>query len=133
MLKKIFYGSLYLVLQTMILSYMTINPMVDGTRIGTLIGLTDFTGVPVIGVIMIFPAFVFTILSLTMEKKAVNFCRDLFSMFVGIFTTISSIVGIFKMFDALYIPIIVAICSVTLLIISLINVAIALKKDAKAE
>ena len=133
MLKKIFYGSLYLVLQTMILSYMTINPMVDGTRIGTLIGLTDFTGVPVIGVIMIFPAFVFTILSLTMEKKAINFCRDLFSMFVGIFTTISSIVGIFKMFDALYIPIIVAICSVTLLIISLINVAIALKKDAKAE
>lgn len=133
MLKKIFYGSLYLVLQTMILSYMTINPMVDGTRIGTLIGLTDFTGVPVIGVIMIFPAFVFTILSLTMEKKAVNFCRDLFSMFVGIFTTISSIVGIFKMFDALYIPIIVAICSVTLLIISLINVAIALKKDAKVE
>ena len=133
MLKKIFYGSLYLVLQTMILSYMTINPMVDGTRIGTLIGLTDFTGVPVIGVIMIFPAFVFTIISLTMEKKAVNFCRDLFSMFVGLFITASSIVGIFKMFDALYIPIIVAICSVTLLIISLVNVATALKKDAKAE
>lgn len=133
MLKKIFYGSLYLVLQTMILSYMTINPMVDGTRIGTLIGLTDFTGVPVIGVIMIFPAFVFTIISLTMEKKAVNFCRDLFSMFVGLFITASSIVGIFKMFDALYVPIIVAICSVTLLIISLVNVAIALKKDAKAE
>lgn len=133
MLKKIFFGSLYLVLLIMLFTYMVIDPIVDGNHIGTLVDNTKFTGIPVIGVILIFPSFVFTILSLTMEKKAITFCRDLFSMFVGIFTLISSIIGVFNMFNALYIPIIVALCSLAILIISLINVISAMKQDTNKE
>lgn len=133
MLKKIFFGSLYLVLLIMLFTYMVIDPIVDGNHIGTLVDNTKFTGIPVIGVILIFPSFVFTILSLTMEKKAITFCRDLFSMFVGIFTLISSIIGVFNMFNALYIPIIVALCSLAILIISLVNVISAMKQDTNKE
>lgn len=133
MLKKIFFGSLYLVLLIMLFTYMVIDPIVDGNHIGTLVDNTKFTGIPVIGVILIFPSFVFTILSLTMEKKAITFCRDLFSMFVGIFTLISSIIGVFNMFNALYIPIIVGLCSLAILIISLINVVSAMKQDTNKE
>lgn len=133
MLKKIFFGSLYLVLLIMLFTYMLIDPIVDGNHIGTLVDNAKFTGIPIIGFILIFPSFVFTILSLTIEKKAIVFCRDLFSMFVGIFTLISSIVGVFTMFNALYIPIIVALCSLAILIISLVNVISAMKQDTKEE
>ena len=66
-----------------------------------------------------------------MNKKAVTFCRDLFSMFVGLFALASSVIGVFKMYQALYVPIIIALCSLFLLIISIINVAGAMKEESK--
>ena len=130
MLKKIFYGTLYLLLLIMIFTYMLISPDAVGDD---LLSLTSFTGVSVIGFIFIIPTFVFTILSLSIDKDTVIFCRDLFSMFVGVFIFASSIVALFYMMKALYIPIIVAVCSIILLVVSFANILKALKKEQRQE
>ena len=127
MLKKIFYGTLYLLLLVMIFTYMLITP--KDTSYSSLLTETSYTGVSVIGFLLIIPTFIFTILALSIDKYTIVFCRDLFSMFVGIFVFTTSIIGLFKMMDALYIPVIVAVCAIVLLVFSFGSILKALRKE----
>ena len=125
-MKKIFVGVLYIILLVMSFVYVfiTVAKVPNGEYLvnQSIITLAAFTGLPVIGAIILIPAVVFTIISLVNEKKLLVFLRDTFAFFASAFLIAGTVVAIIKYakeINNLYVPIILLISTSILLIFSL--------------
>lgn len=135
-MKRIFMGILYLLLLVMTFVYVLIY-CVDTTSNGetakyAIISASAFTGLSVIGFIFTIPAIVFTILSLTIDKLLQKFLRDMFAFFASVFSLAAAIVTVIKYHDSItnyFVPVILMVCTVVLLVISLVGVINAIHKD----
>ena len=89
-MKKIFKGVTYLLLLVLIFVYLCTTGNV------TVFRAADFTGIPTIGMLFLFPAFVMVILALCINNKIVRFLSEMFSLFTGVFALASGIIAMFK-------------------------------------
>ena len=83
-------------------------------------------------VLFTIPAIVFTILSLTIDKLLQKFLRDMFAFFASVFSLAAAIVTVIKYHDSItnyFVPVILMVCTVVLLVISLVGVINAIHKD----
>ena len=125
-MKKIFVGVLYIILLVMSFVYVfiTVAQVPKGEYLvnQSVITLAAFTGLPVIGAIILIPAVVFTIISLVNAKKLLVFLRDTFTFFTSAFLIAGTVVAIIKYakeINNLYVPIILLVSTSILLIFSL--------------
>lgn len=134
-MKKIFFSVTYLILTVMLFTYLVITPYIPGYSgyIDSLSGQIGFTGLPVIAIVLLIPLFVFDILALCINRKGIVFCREMIGFFASVFCLACAIIGIFYMLDAIYIPIIVIVCSIPLGVLTLLNIIKALKKEKTEE
>ncbi len=117
-MKRIFRGISYIMLLTLMLTYFLI-----GTDKGNAFILSVYTGVPVIGLILIFPTFTLTILSVCIPSKTIKFVSELLSMFTSIFFMASGIISMFKVGAEFWWPfIILIVCSLIMLVVTVIQV-----------
>ena len=137
-LKKIFYGVSFLVLVAMTFVYTVLTrsgSTADGVYSGSVgvISAAGFTGLPAISVVLLIPAFVFGILSLSLNKKVISFIRDLFGFFAGAFSIASATIAFFYIGGSYYIPVILIVCAIILFVISLISLLKAIKENGKEQ
>lgn len=132
-MKKIFLGMSNLLLIVITFTYMviTVEYSNEAGRIlkDDLVGLTNKTGFPVIGIIFLIPAFIFTIIYLSTKNKYNELFKSLFSLFGGIFCLLTGVIGLtlFKM--NYYIPYIVTFASLFICVISIISIVCLIKND----
>lgn len=123
-MKRIFFGITYILLLSLMFAYMLISRGFQGL-IGTCI-LDDAsrTGISVIGFLFIFPAFVFAILAICIDKKMPKFCRDMFTLFAAAFSIGAAVICMFtgNFARELYIPIVLAAVSAVAFGLSLVGV-----------
>ena len=139
-MKRIFLGITYILLLVMMFVYLLIpcwNGITDaanGTK-GTFNVLvrTSNTGLPVIGMVFIFPAFIFSIIALCNDKPMTNFLRDVFGLFAGVFCLVSAIVFVVKEpsneIFALFVPIILMVCAALSTVLGSIGVVTGIRND----
>ena len=134
MLKKVFFGITYLILSTIILIYLSISCSVTGFDYKvSLTEVTSFTGLPIIAIVLLIPTIILNILTLILNRRILTFCKDMVTFFASAFSFGTSIIGFF-MFDAYYIPAIIAVCSFPMVILSLVEIVRTLKAgDSKDE
>lgn len=127
-MKRAFIGAINLLMIVLIFVYFAcISP--QGAGMGPLLSVFAYTGIPVIGMIFIIPAFIFAILYMCIKKPIVEFCKNLFGTFTAIFTLITGVLGFTRMTDSsLYIPLIVTVCASIELLMSVIPLVRALFK-----
>jgi hypothetical protein len=136
-MKKIFIGILYILMLVMQFVYLLIpcikSPDETVTALNNIMGANSSTGLPVIGLVFIFPAFVFTVLALCNEKAIFNFLRDVFGLFTGIFILASTTVLLardYKLITGYFVPVIIGVCSLVILILGAKGVFEGIKNDS---
>ena len=129
-MKKIFFGFTYLILSTVTLIYLSITRTLPNDAVESITSATAFTGLPIIAIILIIPTLVLNILALILDRKVLNFCKEMVTFFAGAFSLGTAIVGFFY-FPAYYIPVVIGICSLALLIMSLVQIVKTLKESDK--
>ena len=120
-MKKIFLGITYIVLVVVSFVYLLI-PCVKVTVGNTqeyveqaIITSSVDTGLPILGLVFIFPTAIFSILSLTMNKAIITFLKYVFGLFMGLFILASNIVVLTRNFNdiySLFVPILLVVASV---------------------
>jgi len=135
-MKKIFIGISYILMLVMMFVYLLIPCLgsLESSNAGDVIGSTADTGLSVIGLVFIFPAFVFTIIALCNNQSIHNFLRDVFSLFAGLFILAATIVMIVRDFDNItsgFVPVILIICTVAILIFSIYGVVVGIRREGK--
>lgn len=131
-MKKIFINITYIVLSVMSLTYLLVGcAYVEGFESPQgIIAATAHTGLPIIGLILIFPIIILTIVAVSTNKPKVIFARDVIAFFASIFILASTIITfcICPMAN-FYVPIIQIICVVILLVTSSMAIINAIKQD----
>lgn len=134
-MKRIFFGITYILLLSLMFAYMLITRGFNSYLTANVLEDASRTGISVIGFLFIFPAFIFAIISICVDKKTTNFCRDMFTLFAGVFCLGSAVIcmftGTFK--NELYIPIVLASVSGISSIVSCIGVVKGFQKEKEAE
>lgn len=136
-MRKIFWSSTYLLLIIMEMVYLCTSGLrseILGSS-GSLLNMISFTGLSVIGFIFTMPAFVFVILSISLEKKTIEFWKNMFCLLSSFFCLITAGLGLaFCNIDLrYYIPIILALVSALLFVSSLIFVIKGINEEKKEE
>lgn len=132
-MKKLFLGITYIVLVVVLFVYLLI-PCVkvpstnsQGYVEQAIITNSVDTGLPILGLVFIFPTAVFSILSLTMNKAMITFLKFVFGLFMGVFILAASIVVLTRSFYdiySLFVPIILivaAVCSTVIAVFGIIE------------
>ena len=135
-LKRIFYSVSYMILVVMAFVYILLSRQITvggNYSSASVVGSAGFTGLPAIAIVLLIPAFIFGILALSIDKKIIAFVRNLFGFFSGLFSIASVIVSFFYIGGAYYIPIILGVCSITLFVISTIELNRSFKESYKEE
>ena len=133
-MKRIFIGITYILMLVMQFVYLLIpclTEVIESEK--NVIGSTTDTGLPIIGLVFIFPAFVFTVLALCNEKAIFNFLRDVFGLFTGLFILAATTVMIVRDYSHLtgyYVPVILGICSIVILALGAKGVFMGIKNDS---
>ncbi len=138
-MKKLFLGILYIVTVILAFTYYLI-PVAYHTSTSdvSLFVKYAYTGIPIVGWIFIFPAFIFAILALCMNGKKIEFLRDVFNFFSALFA-IGTILLCVCDRDAIitqpFVLVVLGVCSVILLAGSVYGIVIALlnEKNKKVE
>lgn len=132
-MKRVFFGITYIILLSLMFSYMLISRGFNGVLSTNVLGDASRTGISIIGFMLIIPAFVFAIISICVDKKGTNFCRDMFTCFSSAFCIASGIICLFTgTFDTeRYIPIVLACVSLIAFALSLVGVIKTLKNENK--
>lgn len=121
-MKKVFFGFTYLILSVVILIYLSITRNVSGQEGAmSITAVTSFTGLPVIAIVLLIPTIVLNILVLIIDRKVLTFCKDMVTFFASAFCVGTALVGFFT-YDAYYIPIVIAVCSIPMVVLSLIQI-----------
>ena len=127
MMKKVFFGFTYLILTTLTIIYLSISRTVAGYEYSTSItSVTSFTGLPIIAIILLIPTIVLNILVLILDRKMLSFCKEMVTFFASAFSLGTAVVGFF-LYNAYYIPTVIAVCSLAMLILSLVQIVKTLK------
>ena len=112
-MKRIFFGITYILLLSLMFSYMLIQRGFNSYLSVNILEDASRTGISVIGFLFIFPAFVFAILSICIDKKMTSFCRDMFTCFASAFCCASGVICLFTgaFYTEIYIPIVLIVVS----------------------
>jgi hypothetical protein len=133
-MKKIFLNITYLVLSVMTLTYLFIGCCYNGENVVGVIIAAANTGLPVIGLILLFPLIILTIISICTDNIKVTFARDVVSIFGSAFILASSIIVMFaKVMENYYVPIIIIVCTLVILVTAFISVFKSIKADELAK
>ena len=133
-MKKIFFNVLYLVLNVLIFTYLVISrDLFSSDYVSSIANQLSYTGIPVIAIIFIITSFVFAILSLCMNRKTVEFCKEMFCCFGGAFGLATGVLGFVLSFPLLYVNIILSACSLALFVIATINLYKMFKSNGASE
>ena len=137
-MKRIFLGITYILLLVMMFVYLLIPCWhgvvnAEGTEGSyNVLVKTSNTGLPVIGMVFIFPAFIFSIIALCNDKPMTNFLRDVFGLFAGVFSLASAVVFTAQYFDdinALFVPIILMVCAALASVLGAVGVVQGIQSD----
>lgn len=123
-MKRVFIGILYILMLVMTFVYLVIGFIDDKNAVNVLISTAD-TGLPIIGMIFTFPAFVFAIIALCNPKPMFEFLRDAFSLFSGVFAIASTTICLIRYYNyitGLYIPVILFLCASIISVIGVMGV-----------
>ena len=137
-MKKLFIGILYILFLVIIFTYTLIDCVYVKNSSGEYI-LTcvlagaAFTGISIIGFVFLFPAFVFSILALSVNKKLFVFLRDMFSFFACGFTLGGAIICLFGNIDNYYVPIILMVFSAIIFIFATVGVVRTIMSEDKVK
>ena len=130
-MKRIFLGITYILLLVMMFVYLLIPcwhgvvNAAEGTKGSyNVLVKTSNTGLPVIGMVFIFPAFIFSIIALCNDKPMTNFLRDVFGLFAGVFTA-----QYFDDINALFVPIILMACAALASVLGAVGVVQGIQSD----
>jgi hypothetical protein len=138
-MKRIFVGITYILLLVMMFTCLLVNCVAKEGEEGIsevtygILAATSYTGLPVIGFVFIFPAFVFTIIAICNQKKISVFLRDMFSLFASVFVLASVVIAFFMTLTQLYAPVILALCSGILFAFSTYGVIRGIHEESKKE
>ncbi len=77
-----------------------------------------YTGLSVIGLILIFPTFICTIAAISGSSNLTSFVRDMLATFASIFVIVSAILSFFHPISRYFVPIILILCAIITLVIS---------------
>ena len=115
-------------------SYLFIGCCYNGENVVGVIIAAANTGLPVIGLILLFPLIILTIISICTDNIKVTFARDVVSIFGSAFILASSIIVMFaKVMENYYVPIIIIVCTLVILVTALISVFKVIKADELAK
>lgn len=134
-MKRIFLGITYILLAVITFVYLLI-PCLDGVKAGNgntsvLVSTAD-TGLPVIGLIFVFPTFVFTVIALCNDKAMFAFLRDVFGLFTGLFVIASTTIMVVRDYNAItsiFVPVIIGLCSIIITSLSAYGVITAISQE----
>lgn len=138
-MKKIFINISYVVIVVVLGVYMLLNcaPVsVSGELANrSIIYVTTNVGLSIIGFILLFPIFILTIVTLSVDNKKVSFARDVIALFASLFLVTSIVIAFFRDIDInyIYVPVIAMICAGALLICSIYFIIKAIKNDELKE
>ena len=134
-MKRIFFGITYILLLSLMFAYMLIDRGFTTTLSNNILGDASNTGISVIGFLFIFPAFIFAILSICVDRKMTKFCRDMFTLFAAVFCLGSAIICMFTgtFYREIYIPIVLIVVAGISTIISGAGVVLGFTKEKVAE
>ena len=137
-MKKLFLGITYIVLVVVLFVYLLI-PCVkapannsQGYVDQAIITSSVDTGLPILGLVFIFPTAIFSILSLTMNKAIITFLKYVFGLFMGVFILAANIVVLTRSFYdiySLFVPIILVVASVCALVIAIYGIKEGITSD----
>jgi len=137
-MKKLFLGITYIVLVVVLFVYLLI-PCVKGASTNSsgyvehaIITSSVDTGLPILGLVFIFPTAIFSILSLTMNKAIITFLKYVFGLFMGVFILAANIVVLTRSFYdiySLFVPIILVVASVGALVIAIYGIKEGITSD----
>ena len=131
-MKKIFINITYIVLSIMSLTYLFVPcafTAADESAQG-IIAATAHTGLPIMGLLLLFPLVILTIVALTTNNIKVTFARDVITFFASIFILVSTIITFcICAMENFYVPIIILVCVCVLLGTSTYAVIKTIKED----
>ena len=137
-MKKLFLGITYIVLVVVLFVYLLI-PCVkapannsQGYVEQAIITSSVDTGLPILGLVFIFPTAIFSILSLTMNKAIITFLKYVFGLFMGVFILAANIVVLTRSFYdiySLFVPIILVVASLCALVIAIYGIKEGITSD----
>lgn len=137
-MKKLFLGITYIVLVVVLFVYLLIPCVkVDSTNSQgyveqAIITSSVDTGLPILGLVFIFPTAIFSILSLTMNKAIITFLKYVFGLFMGVFILAANIVVLTRSFYdiySLFVPIILVVASLCALVIAIYGIKEGITSD----
>ena len=137
-MKKLFLGITYIVLVVVLFVYLLIPCVkVDSTNSQgyveqAIITSSVDTGLPILGLVFIFPTAIFSILSLTMNKAIITFLKYVFGLFMGLFILAANIVVLTRSFYDIYskfVPIILVVASLCALVIAIYGIKEGITSD----
>lgn len=137
-MKKLFLGITYIVLVVVLFVYLLIPCVkVDSTNSSgyvehAIITSSVDTGLPILGLVFIFPTAIFSILSLTMNKAIITFLKYVFGLFMGVFILAANIVVLTRSFYDIYskfVPIILVVASLCALVIAIYGIKEGITSD----
>ena len=130
-MKRIFKGVVYILLLVLLFTY---SACTSATGFSPVLFEVGFTGIPTIGFLFIFPAFVLAILSLCLRNKTVNFLTEMFSFFAAIFLAAAGVLRLcIKGIDGSWPTFILLAVSIALGVLTTLGLIAALKGEKKAE
>ena len=137
-MKKLFLGITYIVLVVVLFVYLLI-PCVKVSSTNSqgyveqaIITSSVDTGLPILGLVFIFPTAIFSILSLTMNKAIITFLKYVFGLFMGVFILAANIVVLTRSFYdiySLFVPIILVVASLCALVIAIYGIKEGITSD----
>ena len=135
-MKKIFLGILYILFLVIIFTYSLLDCVYTKNSSGEdvltcVLAGAAYTGISIIGFIFIFPAFVFAILALSVEKKIVTFLRDVFSFFACGFTIGGGIIVLFQNVANYYVPIILMVFAAFIFVFATVGIIKTISSEDK--
>ena len=136
-MKKLFLGITYIVLVVVLFVYLLIPCVKPSTNSSgyveqAIITSSVDTGLPILGLVFIFPTAIFSILSLTMNKAIITFLKYVFGLFMGVFILAANIVVLTRSFYdiySLFVPIILVVASLCALVIAIYGIKEGITSD----
>lgn len=129
-MKKIFFGMTNLLLIVITFTYMVISTEYDNHLYDDLVGLTNKTGFPIIGILFLIPAFIFTIIYLCTKSKYNELFKSLFSLFGGVFCLLAGAISLTAYKMNFYIPCLVTGASLIICVFAVISIINLIKNDS---
>lgn len=131
-MKKIFINITYIVLSVMSITYLFVScANLDNyeTPQGIIVA-TGHTGLPIIGLLLLFPLIILTIIALTTGNAKVVFSRDVIAFFSSLFIVGSTIIALcISTMNYYYVPVILLLCTLILLVTSSMSIIKLIKED----